>query len=85
VDILVVYKVFLKAIMGYVCNVSKMVVKMQLCEITLPGEKIDIVGEFELDVNVNIDCYHKVVVFKFVGFCDHVTTSANNNRQNFAL
>jgi hypothetical protein len=25
------------------------------------------------------------VVFKFVGFCDHVTTSANNNRQNFAL
>ncbi len=54
--------------MGYVCNVSKMVVKMQLCEITLPWEKIDIVGEFELDVNVNIDCYHKVVVLKFVGF-----------------
>jgi hypothetical protein len=26
------------------------------------------VGEFELDVNVNIDCYHKVVGLKFVGF-----------------
>jgi hypothetical protein len=39
-----------------------------VCEITLPWEKIDIVGEIELDVNVNIDCYHKVLVFKFVGF-----------------
>jgi hypothetical protein len=54
--------------MGYLCNVSRMVVKMHLCEITLPWEKIDIVGEIELDVNVNTDCYQKVMVFKFVGF-----------------
>jgi hypothetical protein len=54
--------------MGYLCNVSKMVAQMRLCEITSPWEKIDIVGEFELDVNVNIDCYHKDVSLKFVGF-----------------